>query len=177
MRKLLSVLVAGAFALTSGACDEQPTQLNQQETPEVSAHQSDAPHPIAGVRTWVDNSDMWEFLVPQPLSPANENSTAPLWVIKPVDDPDSPHSTLFFGPHDHVVPGQAQNGGEFSAMWHVHLVTDEEGDLVNSADIDDDGSKELLTSHARVQTAVDEGLVTSFPLEGVFFPCPVRSLR
>lgn len=177
MRELLSLLVAALVAVPMVSCDEQPTQISQQETPEISAHQSDAPHPIAGVRTWADNSDMWEFLVPQPVSPASENATAPLWVIDPVDDADSPHATLFFGPHDHVVPAQAQNGGEFSAMWHVHLVTDGQGNLVNSADIDSDPDEELLTSHARIQKAVDMGLVTSAPVDGAIFPCPVRSLR
>lgn len=177
MRKLIGLFVAAMLAVPLASCEQTPTQPRQQEAPGVSTHQSDAPHPIAGVRTWADNSDMWEFLVPQPTSPANHNATAPLWVIEPVDDPDSPHATLFFGPHDHVVPTQARNGGSFSAMWHVHLVTDGEGNLVNSADIDSDPDEELLTSHARIQKAVDSGQVTSAPVDGAIFPCPVRSLR
>lgn len=174
MRKLLSLSVLALFAVTLGACRDQPTSL---ETDALASHSAqDVANHIAHVRTWGNTVDTWEFLVPQPLSPANENATSPLWVIEPVDDPDSPHATLFFGPHDHVVPVPPNNGGTFSAMWHVHLVTDGSGNLVNSADIDSDGMAELLTSHARIQKAVDMELVTSVPLEGVFFPCPVQEL-
>lgn len=183
MRKLLSITIAVLFVGTLGACEEQPTRLDQ----EVKASHSgqDVATHIAHVRTWGDLVDTWEFLVPQATSPADEESTAPLWVIEPVDDADSPHASAFFGPHDHVVPVPPQNGGTFSAMWHVHLVTEgppefnEDGEptnLTNSADIDGDGTEELLTSHARVQKAVDMELVTSVPLEGVFFPCPVQEL-
>ena len=193
MRRLLAISVSFLFAAAITACDERPVQPDSQTAVEqVAANASSqnassgAPHPIATVRTWANTSDMWEFLVPQPLAPANQNSTAPLWVIEPVDDPDSPHATAFFGPHDHVVPAPKQNRGEFSAMWHVHLVTDgppqfdadgKPTNLTNTANIDATSpGEELLTSHARVQKAVDMGLVTSTPLPGVFFPCPVRSL-
>lgn len=174
MRKLLSFSLAVLFVGTLGACQDQPTSLEQKVK---ATHQApDVANAIAHLRTWGNTVDTWEFLVPQPTSPANQNSTSPLWVIAPVDDPDSPHSTLFFGPHDHVVPVPPKNGGTFSAMWHVHLVIDDEGNLVNSADIDSDGTEELLTSHARIRKAVKMELVNSLPLEGVFFPCPVQEL-
>lgn len=205
MRKLLSLGVAAFFAVALGACDENPTQVEQQTKDYL---QVAADNSSMGVRqgtftrpAW-GNDHLWEFKSPKQWgddlldptnpagklvfgSPANASAHSPFYIIGPDAGDDGVQSSAFIGDHDHVFPVPKGDATTFNANWHIFLVLPGPGGdvatsgplgLAHAADTDGDGTLEQLTSYQAVLDAEDEGNVTLLSTPEVFV-CPVRDIE
>lgn len=194
----LGTLLLGLAVALSG-CDRSPTPMvapaaNQTGRPD------DVPVPLFRVHVW-GNGVEWQMLDSHEPSNAGNEAHRPFYVIAPVDAAN-PQQTIFWGPHDHVVPVPPHSQGTYTAVWHVVFVVPADGatagsdigdeadvlvrstnvgNLAYAADLDGDGtvdSDEVFTSEARIDAAEEAGLVE---VTDVFFPdfifiCPVRPL-
>ncbi len=131
------------------------------------------PGPPEIERTWASGSDQWDLFHNKEPIKANDMAHADLYIIAPVDssNPQSTtaeHPAVIPAPHDHVITAPPHNGGEFTAIWHVMLVTDGSGKLVNK-----DSSGNLLTSDDAIDEAADKGDITLVDT-GFVFTCAIR---
>lgn len=113
-------------------------------------------------------------------SDGDENAHRPLWVIDAmtgtgVEGADhSPHPAPLPGV-DHVVPLV-----NFSAQWHVHIVTDgppefnEDGLPTNFTRTDRHGNYLISADAVRSAASDPDDSVTVTPIPGEVFTCPVR---
>ena len=137
------------------------------------------------------NDQQYTMLVPKIPVPAADKSQEELYVIGAVDvnSPQSPGHGNEIGPHDHVIPIPPHNHGEYSAIWHVVLITPGPKatasnirtrhvtpplpggiDLVYAADL---GSGIVnLTSVEKLEKAGQLELITEVPIP-VVFVCPI----
>jgi hypothetical protein len=151
------------------------------------ARASGAPFPSE--LTWGDDA-LYRILgtkIPVPGAPASQE---PFYIIGTVGTTQSS-----YGPFDHVIPIPANNGGGFSAIWHIYwveagpnatstnvatrhattpfgLTAGQVADFVYAADLSGNGTLVPLTSEDRVEEAIELELAT--PVDaGIVFTCPV----
>jgi hypothetical protein len=143
----------------------------------ASAHEVKSP---AIEPVWGDDN-IWELLDSEPRdrhrdSEGDEMAHEPLYLIAPVMDstvdgsnhsPQQPAGVHFPVAHDHVVPVPGEADDQFSAQWHVKLVTGGEGmtDLVNQ-----DQGGNYLTKASRIESATNVTIIETPEV----FTCPVR---
>lgn len=148
MRKLLPLSVVALFAVTLGACEEAPTQMDGLDvSASRSAHASERAEGTFIVPTW-GNDVLWDLMSPKLFgtditnpagqvvfgSPSDEASHEPFYIIGPDAGNDGAQSTEFgLGPHDHTVSVPPGNRGTFNANWHIHVVFPAEGGDVASS--------------------------------------------
>lgn len=195
MRKpsLCTVLLTGALAL--GGCDSNtPT--------EPAADAAVGPLAPDAVRTqasstqvgWANNFK-WQLSLTPPGSAIEEEVTATIYFIAPVDLEDENPIHPGVGAHNHVVPLSGAQGGSFRGVANeagvvpgpnaipgvnvlMRPVSVPIGDLPHlyAADVDGDGCIEPLTSAGRIEAAVAQGLAAIYPIPVPPFHFSIRPI-
>lgn len=123
-----------------------------------------------------DGTDHWEMLDPAAPQDTNEQSHRPFYHIAPSGGDHSPH---LFGLLDNVVDTPSNGGGTYSAVWHVHVVLDVNGDPLPGQPPSIPGGPATFENPtvSSVEEAIendDDIFEVSFDFE---FVCPVRPHR
>lgn len=134
--------------------------------------------PAAIEPVWGDD-EIWELLDSEPTdrhrdSEGNEMAHEPLYIIAPIPggshSPQQPGGLHFPVAHDHVLPIPGEVDDQFSAQWHVKVVTGGAGltDLVHQ-----DHAGTPLTKASRIETATNVTIIETPEV----FTCPARPHR
>lgn len=153
--RVLSILLAALFVLSV--------------TPLAVGHPPKGDHTSL---TWA-NDEIWELLAPRETTNANENAHQPFYLIPHLDPDHGAH----FGGFDQVVDPPPGNKGRYNANWHVFVLNNATADLNDDGTVECDPAAgvmdECLTSVAKIEQALDQGLAERFDT-GFAFICPVR---
>jgi hypothetical protein len=195
MRKLTlcTVLLTGALAL--GGCDSN-TPTEPAADAALGPLAPDAvPTQASSTQVGWANNFKWQLSLTPPGSASEEEVTATIYFIAPVDLEDENPTHPGVGEHNHVVPLSGAQGGSFTGVANeagvvpgpnavpgvnvlMRPVSVPIGVLPHlyAADVDGDGCIEPLTSAGRIEAAVAQGLAGLYPIPVPPFHFAIRPI-